>query len=757
MKRSTLPSRRSTPCISKSLRCLLQVEHLEHRWCPAVPAFSSLPGVNHTIYLDFDGHVTQNTQWNSYFNASTINSPAYSTDSDFSNFSASELAEIEQIWNRVAEDFIPFQVNVTTVDPGIEALRKTASNDSQWGIRVIMTSDTQGTGAGGIAYGNSFNWNVDTGVFVYVKGGKNAAEAASHEVGHSLGLSHDGTTSTAYYTGHGSGSTSWAPLMGAGYYSNVTAWDRGEFYAATNRGTGANYGNGENDLTVITTLNGFSYRPDDVGNTQSSASPLTVSGTSLSGAGIITTTTDVDYFSFTTGAGLVSLNISPFAIGPNLDVKADLFDASGNLVASSNSSTSLNATFSLNLNAGQYFVRIDGTGFGSPGNSPPTGFTEYASLGRYTISGTIVDTPQLAQFTINDVSVNESAGTATFTVSLTGSITSNATVNFATANGTAAAPGDYTATTGTLTFTPGGSTTQTVTVSIVNDSTTEPNETFTLNLSSASNAVIADGQGVATIVDNDVTPTLTIAAADANKAEGTNSTATPFTFTITRTGGSTGTSTVNWVVTGTGTAASANDFSGNVFPTGSVTFASGETSKTVTINVLGDSAKEKNEKFRVTLSNPSGAVLGTTTAADGTIVNDDGSGGKPGRALLPHLFPLPGQEHLPQYQHDHDDHEHEHKSPALLKAMKQQAVQALYARFLNRLDTTAFSQVPPASTNFRLNAPSQMPPALQKAASRLPAATLEALINGTSRTKAVVEKATTLVDQLFSTLNTKNQ
>lgn len=760
MKRSTLPSRRSTPSISKSLRCLLQVEHLEHRWCPAVPAFSSLPGANHTIYLDFDGHVTQNTQWNSYFNASTINSPAYSTDSDPSTFSASELVDIEQIWNRVAEDFIPFQVNVTTVDPGIEALRKTASNDSQWGIRVIMTSDTQGTGAGGIGWINSFNWNVDTGVFVYVKGGKNAAEAASHEVGHSLGLAHDGTSSTSYYTGHGSGSTSWAPLMGAGYYSNVTTWDKGEYYAANNTGSSANYNNGADDLAIITTLNGFTYRPDDVGNTQSSASPLSVSGTTVSGAGIITTTTDVDYFSFTTGTGLVSLNISPFAIGPNLDVKADLFDASGNLVASSNSSTSLNATFSLNLNAGQYYLRVDGTGFGTPGNSPPTGYTEYASLGRYTISGTIVDTPQLAQFTVNDVTVNESAGTATFTVSLSGSISSNATVNFVTANGTATAPGDYTSKSGTLTFTPGGSTTQTVTISIIDDSTTEPNETFTLNLSSANGATIADGQGVATIVDNDVTPTLNIATADANKAEGTGTASTPFTFTVTRSGGSSGTSTVNWVVSGTGTAASANDFAGNAFPSGSVTFASGETSKTVTVNVSADSIKEKNEKFRVTLSNPSGAVLGSTTFADGTIVNDDGAGGKPGRGLLPHLFPLPGQEHLPQFQHDHDDDDHAHATPAELKAMNKRAVQDLSARLISRaeslLSRQAYSAIP--MTSVRLNLPVQTPAtSTQQLTARLPVATLEALVNGTSKTKTVTDKAVSLVDQLFSSLQTRSR
>ena len=71
------------------------------------------------------------------------------------------------------------------------------------------------------------NWSSDTPVFVYTTGGKSVAEASSHEVGHSLGLSHDGTSSTSYYTGHGNGETDWAPLMGVGYYANVTTWDRG--------------------------------------------------------------------------------------------------------------------------------------------------------------------------------------------------------------------------------------------------------------------------------------------------------------------------------------------------------------------------------------------------------------------------------------------------------------------------------------------------------------------------------------------------
>lgn len=751
MLRSTLPSRRKNHSVTSSHRSQLLLEHLEHRWCPAVPAFSSLPGANHTIYLDFDGHVSTGTQWNSYFGVSSINSPAYDTDSNTSTFSASEIADIESAWNRIAEDYIPFNVNVTTVDPGIEALRKSGTGDSQWGIRVIITRDTQSTGAGGVGYIDSFNWSTDTGVFVYVTGGKNVAEAASHEVGHSLGLAHDGTASAGYYSGHGSGETSWAPLMGVGYYTNVTTWDKGEYYGASNGGSGANYNKGPDDLAIITSYNGFGYRADDVGNTTASATPLTVSGTSVSGSGIISTTSDADYFSFVTGAGQVSFNINPFTPGPNLDIKADLYNASGTLVATSNSATTLSASFSQTLAAGQYYLKIDGTGFGSPGTSPASGYTEYASLGRYFITGSVIDAGQTAQLSVNNVTVNESAGTATFVVTLTGSISSNVTVNYATSNGTAVAPGDYTSTSGTVTFTPGGSTTQSVTVAIVDDSTTESSETFTLNLSNASGAVISSGQGLGTITDNDVTPSLSIAAADANKAEGTGTAATPFTFTVTRSGSSAGTASVNWTVTGTGTAASANDFASGVFPSGTVSFAAGETSKTITVNVAADGAKEKNEKFRVTLSSPANATLGAAIA-DGTIVNDDG--GRPGRGSLPHLFPLPGQE---QSSVSEDQHDHEEMTPGEVAQQKRQHLRdiltVLAPRFSEAITkVTSLSTSQGISTSFSTAVAHFQGHSQKPAETKVAPSTMKALLTGTS--SAEVRQGTSLVDQLFTKLKT---
>ena len=118
---------------------------------------------------------------------------------------------------------------------------------------------------------------------------------------------------------------------------------------------------------------------------------------------------------------------------------------------------------------------------------------------------------------------------------------------------------------------------------------------------------------------------LAIAAASATKAEGNTGT-TAFTFTVTRSGAVSGATTVNYTVTGNGaTPATASDFGGNVFPTGQVAFAVGETSKVITNSVRGDATVESNEGFQVTLANASLGASITTALATGLIGNDETS------------------------------------------------------------------------------------------------------------------------------------
>ncbi|QJW83498.1 tandem-95 repeat protein [Ramlibacter terrae] len=134
--------------------------------------------------------------------------------------------------------------------------------------------------------------------------------------------------------------------------------------------------------------------------------------------------------------------------------------------------------------------------------------------GGITGTGTIVDDDAPPVLSINSVSVNEANGTATFTVTLTGSTAQTVTVGFATGGGTATATTDYTGASGTLTFAP-GVLTQTIVVPIVNDTAAEPSETFNVTLSAPVNATIGTGVGVGTIVDNDQPPTIDLDASGA--------------------------------------------------------------------------------------------------------------------------------------------------------------------------------------------------------------------------------------------------
>jgi hypothetical protein len=361
----------------------------------------SNPTATKTIFLDFDGYAINNSIWE--------NGGNLSLKGFYTTFDSGALTEIQRIWQRVAEDFSPFNVNVTTQDPGTEALRKFGTGDDRWGIRVAFTSNLNlltgkaiiNAGGGGTAYYNSFNWSTDDVALVFNRGEYSAAETASHETGHTLGLKHDGSAQGGeYYAGHGgTGPTSWGAIMGAAWLGNdenLTQWSKGEY-------TGAN--NTQDDLAMITNgSNGFTYAADDHANSFTSATALT--GLSFSSFGVIERNTDIDMFRFDTGAGLVSFNIVNAsrafinsggtytteyltARGANLDIAASLFRADGSLVQTFNPADLTTASFSINLDAGSYYLGIDGVGFGNPTASNPTGYTDYGSLGQYMLSGTV--------------------------------------------------------------------------------------------------------------------------------------------------------------------------------------------------------------------------------------------------------------------------------------------------------------------------------------------------------------------------------
>jgi PKD repeat protein len=329
------------------------------------------PGARRVIYLDFDGHVTRNTSWNSAFTGGAdIATPAFDTDGNAAAFSDAERRAIQDIWLRVAEDFAPFDVDVTTEDPGVDALIRSGSSDTTWGVRVCIggsSSDWLGQGAGGIAYINSFGINSDTPCFVFPRSlGNNAkyiAEATSHEIGHTLGLYHSSQSNgTEYYQGH----ADWAPIMGVGYYKAVTQWTRGDYPLSSNS---------QDNLAVIA---GKIPLYDPI---QLTAVP-TFSGTTADAGGILTRRSQVDAYLFEAGAGPVSFTGQVATPSPNAKLSLSLRDANGNLVATGVPS-GMGASLSADVAAGTYTVTVDGVGTGDA----LTAYTDYGSLGRYRLTG----------------------------------------------------------------------------------------------------------------------------------------------------------------------------------------------------------------------------------------------------------------------------------------------------------------------------------------------------------------------------------
>ncbi|MCB1639769.1 MAG: hypothetical protein KDI15_13080, partial [Thiothrix sp.] len=355
----------------------------------------SKPGAANVIYLDFDGHVISNTAWNS--NGNTLYAAPYDLDGNPAGFSTTETSAINEIWRRIAEDYAPFNVDVTTEPP--------ARFGPTTG-RILITRNTDETGqsmpaptAGGVAYvgvwGRSDYVSTYSPALVYYNnlGAGRAdyvSEAASHEMGHNLGLAHDGTSTSSYYGGLGSGYISWGPIMGTGYSRNVSQWSKGEYPDANQY---------QDDIALISSR--ISLRPDDHGNQTSQATPLLLdaSGNLLSttllddpgnlapqNKGIIGSRDDIDTFSFNTAGGLVTIQATPaleplHTRGGNLDISLALYDGYGNPLVSSNPDTDTVAGVSLELAPGTYYLTVTGSG--------SINYTDYGSLGRYTLSGNI--------------------------------------------------------------------------------------------------------------------------------------------------------------------------------------------------------------------------------------------------------------------------------------------------------------------------------------------------------------------------------
>lgn len=353
----------------------------------SIPQINTRPDAKGLIYLHFSGGTFIDPDWNGGL-------PIEAAPSGLSS------DEVKEVIARVAEDYAPFDMAVSTISADYDKMPPGRR------MRVIITptNDLQ-SGVGGLSLIGSWpsSGRIRSSTipaWVFNTTPKLVAEATSHEVGHTLGLSHDGTLGSEYYSGNGAASspTSWAPIMGNSYLRALTQWSKGEYPNANNL---------EDDLAIISsTRNGVGYGA----NTGASAAealphgiPLPLNAGTFSASGVLRHAENPDRYDFTTTGGSLSITAAPktpkFA---NADLQLELYKqvpASGKyvLVSKANPSGLLECVLrASSLAAGTYQVRVcpAGTTATSTGIYA-TGYPPYGSLGPYQINGTLDNAPAL--------------------------------------------------------------------------------------------------------------------------------------------------------------------------------------------------------------------------------------------------------------------------------------------------------------------------------------------------------------------------
>ncbi|MFM7057248.1 MAG: hypothetical protein ACKO2P_10040 [Planctomycetota bacterium] len=364
-----------------------RVELLEVRQLLVPPVIlNSRPGAPVSVILDFDGHSEDDPDWTGFRDdggSGPIITPPFDLDGDESSFTTAEVDFIREVWYRVSEDYAPFDVNVTTVEPAsvndFEAVFVSIGGDGAWAPP-----------AGGWGIVNGFSTGGSNTSYVFSKLFFNAhqvASATSHESGHTFGLGHhsiwnsDGTKNNEYDPGNANR----APIMGVGYGTMRDVWDNGPGSSAIDVL--------QDDLAVLTrpANRTFRFRSDDYGNSSALATRLNITSPNVVQTGVIEQNDDRDWMLFETDAGPISFTVSglnlrqifnspAITFGTNLDLVLELRDSNGTVIARDNPGNSLNASVSATVAQGSYFLVVSGTG-------------EYGALGQYTVSGTVIPLP----------------------------------------------------------------------------------------------------------------------------------------------------------------------------------------------------------------------------------------------------------------------------------------------------------------------------------------------------------------------------
>ncbi len=361
----------------------------------------SKPNANKVLYINYWGGVLSDTQWNADNNSGNdIVYTAYSYDNDSNTFSNDDRYRMWLAWRETAEDYAPFDVNITTDQTVYDA---TLSEDRA--MLIASTTDSwYPQTAGGLGHLDSFGNDYNGVAWVWNADDDTLGQTISHEAGHMLGLSHDGTNSVEYYLGHGP-ADDWGPIMGGPFGHKYVQWSKGEYTNANNQ---------EDDLIILKNVLGES--PDSVGDAFGTAVQISSSAyvegviepLGLNGG------MDTDVYMFQLGSAQnVTINVAPFlgtefeTFGSNLSLDAQLLNSS-NVVLASSVLSGLPSTNTLAhsavLPAGTYYIVITAL---TPQASWVLGFGEYANGGIYAVNlaSSVVEPDLIATETLDDTNV----------------------------------------------------------------------------------------------------------------------------------------------------------------------------------------------------------------------------------------------------------------------------------------------------------------------------------------------------------------
>ncbi len=361
---------------------------------PSTEAFRlhSRVGASRVLYLDFTGFTLAADSW---WRSDGFTAAPFDSDGSPTTWSPGEIATIQSIHLRMAEDYAPFDIDVTTEDPGVAAIDRSSADDDVYGGRVVVTNSPYTSICGSFCAGISNVGNVDLigpdheraqPSWVFSDNSQNPeylANNASHEFGHQMGLSHDGNTSVngvalEYDIGHGM----WAPLMGWGFVQPVSQWSRGEYNGANNT---------EDDFAVAGS-HGIALVPDDAGARWRPTDDLVPGRAQLIG---VAPSRDVDAWRYVAPcSGTFTFAADVAAVSPNLSLELRLSDFSGAVLADDSTqpvrvdgdlATGMGGTVTGTLTRGTSYAL---TVLPLANGTPATGWSNYANVGRYSFAVT---------------------------------------------------------------------------------------------------------------------------------------------------------------------------------------------------------------------------------------------------------------------------------------------------------------------------------------------------------------------------------